>query len=73
VLEIFFGQIMCAVGLAQNFAAIRALAIEGIQRGHMGLHARNIAIAAGVPHVLVPEVAAYMVARNKVGFKASHL
>ena len=49
-------QVMCAVGLAQNFAAMRALAIEGIQRGHMGLHARNIAIAAGVPHALVAEV-----------------
>jgi hydroxymethylglutaryl-CoA synthase len=59
-------QIMCAVGLAQNFAAIRALAIEGIQRGHMGLHARNIAIAAGVPNGMVAEVAAYMVVRKKV-------
>jgi degradative hydroxymethylglutaryl-CoA reductase len=34
-----------AVGLAQNFAALRALSTEGIQRGHMSLHARNIAIA----------------------------
>ena len=59
-------QLMCAVGLAQNFAAIRALAIEGIQRGHMGLHARNIAIAAGVPQGMVAEVAAYMVVRKKV-------
>ena len=39
--------IMIAVGRAQNFAAIRALADEGIQRGHMRLHARNIAITAG--------------------------
>ena len=39
--------IMVAVGLAQNFAAIRALADEGIQKGHMKLHARNIAITAG--------------------------
>jgi hydroxymethylglutaryl-CoA reductase len=39
--------IMVAVGLAQNFAAIRALAEEGIQKGHMRLHARNIAITAG--------------------------
>jgi hydroxymethylglutaryl-CoA reductase len=39
--------IMVAVGLAQNFAAIRALADEGIQKGHMRLHARNIAITAG--------------------------
>jgi hydroxymethylglutaryl-CoA reductase len=40
-------QVMAAVGLAQNFAAIRALATEGIQRGHMSLHAKQIAVAAG--------------------------
>ena len=37
-------QIMVSVGLAQNLAALRALSIEGIQRGHMNLHARNVAI-----------------------------
>ena len=41
------GQVLAAVGLAQNFAALRALATEGIQRGHMELHARNIAATAG--------------------------
>lgn len=41
------GEIAVAVGLAQNMAAMRALATEGIQRGHMALHARNIALAAG--------------------------
>lgn len=40
-------EVLAAVGLAQNFAALRALASEGIQRGHMELHARNIAIMAG--------------------------
>ncbi|MBA5941851.1 MAG: hydroxymethylglutaryl-CoA reductase, degradative [Methanophagales archaeon] len=40
-------EVIAAVGLAQNFAALRALATEGIQRGHMSLHARNVAIAAG--------------------------
>ncbi|MBN1565656.1 MAG: hydroxymethylglutaryl-CoA reductase, degradative [Anaerolineae bacterium] len=40
-------QVMAAVGLAQNLAAIRALATEGIQRGHMSLHAKQIALAAG--------------------------
>jgi hydroxymethylglutaryl-CoA reductase len=40
-------EIIVAVGLAQNLAAIRALATEGIQRGHMSLHARQVAIAAG--------------------------
>ena len=37
-------QVMASVGLAQNFAALRAMSIEGIQRGHMNLHARNVAI-----------------------------
>ena len=40
-------EIMGAVGLAQNLAALRALATEGIQRGHMKLHARQLAISAG--------------------------
>mgnify|MGYP002265449615 CR=1 FL=1 len=40
-------QIIAAVGLAQNMAAMRALATEGIQRGHMSLHARNLAATAG--------------------------
>ncbi len=42
-----FGEVLAAVGLAQNFAALRALATEGINKGHMALHARNIAILAG--------------------------
>lgn len=43
------GEVMAAVGLAQNFAALRALATDGIQKGHMRLHARSVAAAAGVP------------------------
>lgn len=54
-------EVIASVGLAQNFAAMRAMASEGIQRGHMSLHSRNIAIQSGVPTVLVPEVSAYMV------------
>jgi hydroxymethylglutaryl-CoA reductase len=42
-------ELMAAVGLAQNFAALRALATSGIQAGHMKLHARSIAAAAGTP------------------------
>jgi Hydroxymethylglutaryl-coenzyme A reductase len=42
---------MVTVGLAQNFAALRALVTEGIQKGHMSLHARNVAIAAGADDV----------------------
>lgn len=41
------GDIIASVGLAQNLAAIKALATEGIQRGHMSLHAKNIAVTAG--------------------------
>ncbi len=48
--------IMVSVGLAQNFAAIRALAITGINEGHMALHARNIAVAAGAPNDIVTEI-----------------
>ena len=40
---------MGSVGLAQNFAALRALVTQGIQQGHMTLHARSVATAAGVP------------------------
>jgi len=58
-------QILVAVGLAQNFAAIRALAIEGIQKGHMNLHARNICLNAGVPNELVDECREFMTLRNK--------
>jgi len=45
------------LGLAQNFAALRALATEGIQRGHMELHARNIAVMAGAKGDVVDKVA----------------
>ncbi len=43
---------MC-VGLAQNFAALRALAVEGIQKGHMKLHGKTLAISLGVPNNLL--------------------
>jgi hydroxymethylglutaryl-CoA reductase len=49
-------EIIAAVGLAQNLAALRALASEGIQRGHMKLHARQVAIAAGAESELVEPV-----------------
>ena len=42
-------ELMAAVGLAQNFSAIKALSTEGIQKGHMSLHARSVAVTAGVP------------------------
>jgi hydroxymethylglutaryl-CoA reductase len=49
-------QVMAAVGLAQNFSAIRALATEGIQKGHMTLHARSVVTAAGAPQDIFDEV-----------------
>lgn len=49
-------EVMVAVGLAQNFAALRALVTEGIQRGHMTLHARSVASSAGAPPELFEEV-----------------
>jgi hydroxymethylglutaryl-CoA reductase len=54
-------EIIVSVGLAQNLAALRALATEGIQRGHMGLHARQVAIAAGARGDQIDEVARRMV------------
>jgi hydroxymethylglutaryl-CoA reductase len=54
-------EIIAAVGLAQNLAAIRALATEGIQRGHMTLHARQVAMAAGATGEDVSHVAERMV------------
>jgi hydroxymethylglutaryl-CoA reductase len=54
------------VGLAQNLAALRALANEGIQRGHMKLHARNVAITAGANQDLIDIVAETMVEEGKV-------
>lgn len=61
-----FAEVLAAVGLAQNLAALRALSNEGIQRGHMSLHARNIAITAGAKDDLVDKVAAQMVKERKV-------
>jgi hydroxymethylglutaryl-CoA reductase len=59
-------EIVASVGLAQNLAAIRALATEGIQRGHMALHARQIAIAAGAASDEVDRVAAALVAEKVI-------
>jgi hydroxymethylglutaryl-CoA reductase len=58
--------IIVSVGLAQNLAALRALATEGIQRGHMSLHARQVAIAAGAVGDQIEQVAARMVAEKTV-------
>lgn len=60
------GEIVAAVGLAQNLAAMRALSTEGIQRGHMALHARNIAMLAGAEGEQVQRIAAALVAERNV-------
>ncbi|MGE5249328.1 MAG: hydroxymethylglutaryl-CoA reductase, degradative [Bacteroidota bacterium] len=59
-------EVIVSVGLAQNLAALRALATEGIQRGHMSLHARQVAIAAGATGDLIETVAAQMVHEKTV-------
>ncbi|MFQ5609188.1 MAG: hydroxymethylglutaryl-CoA reductase, degradative, partial [Woeseiaceae bacterium] len=60
-------MLMACVGLAQNFAAIRALTTTGIQKGHMRLHARSVAAAAGVPDDLFDEVVKELVSGGEVG------
>lgn len=59
-------EVIVSVGLAQNLAALRALSAEGIQRGHMNLHARNIAISAGATGDLIDKVSEQMVAERKI-------
>ena len=59
-------EVIASVGLAQNFAALRALATEGIQRGHMGLHARNIAATVGAVGDEIDRVAEALVKEGKV-------
>jgi hydroxymethylglutaryl-CoA reductase len=59
-------EIITAVGLAQNLAAIRALATEGIQKGHMALHARQIAIAAGAADSQIDRVVAHLMVDHPI-------
>ncbi|GAB4569254.1 MAG: hydroxymethylglutaryl-CoA reductase, degradative [Anaerolineae bacterium] len=79
-------EVIVSVGLAQNLAAIRALATEGIQRGHMELHARQVAIAAGAQgeevdliarrmveeRVIRPDRAEQLLAAHRRGVSAKH-
>lgn len=60
------GRVMAAVGLVQNFSALRALATEGIQRGHMSLHARNVAIAIGATGDEIDRIARAMIEAGTV-------
>ena len=66
--------IMAATGLAQNYSAIRALATEGIQKGHMRLHARNLAAAAGANPDQIDDIVQTMIKENKISLdKAKEL
>jgi len=64
-------EVVAAVGLAQNMAALRALATEGIQRGHMALHARNIAISAGAQGEQIAIIAKQITALGDVSIDAA--
>ena len=59
-------EVICSVGLAQNFAALRALVSEGIQKGHMRLHSRNVAIMAGAVGEEIERVSSTMVAEGNI-------
>jgi hydroxymethylglutaryl-CoA reductase len=63
-----FQEVVASVGLAQNFAAVRALSDEGIQRGHMKLHSRNIAIAAGASGDLIDIISDKMISEGKISY-----
>ena len=64
-------RLAAACGLAQNLAATRALANEGIQSGHMRLHARNVAMAAGAGADEVPPVVTAMIAKGRIDSEAA--
>jgi hydroxymethylglutaryl-CoA reductase len=59
-------QVIVAVGLAQNLGALKALVTHGIQRGHMALHARSVAMTAGATGAQVEAIAEAMVAAREI-------
>ncbi len=59
-------ELMAAVGLAQNFSAIKALSTEGIQKGHMSLHARSVAVTAGAPKALFETVVSRLIEDGEI-------
>lgn len=61
-----FAGVAAAVGLAQNLAALKALSTEGIQRGHMSLHAKQMAVAAGAQGKTADRIAAQMIRENRI-------
>ena len=63
--------VAASVGLASNLAAVRALATDGIQRGHMALHARSVALAAGAVGAEVERIAAIIVEARDITIEAA--
>lgn len=59
-------EVVAAAGLAQNLAAIRALATSGIQQGHMRLHAKQLAVAAGATGPIIESVVEKMISENNI-------
>lgn len=66
------GEIVAAVGLAQNLAALRALATEGIQKGHMSLHARQVALAAGATAEQVETLAQALIGAGRISLSEAN-
>ena len=62
-------EVIAALGLAQNLSAIRALATEGIQRGHMSLHAKNVAVQAGAKKEEIDEMVEKMIKAKKINIE----
>jgi len=62
------GEVLCAVGLAQNLGALRALTQEGIQQGHMRLHARNLVVMAGAKGDMIEKAVAELVESGEIRF-----
>lgn len=62
-------EVMAAVGLAQNLGALRALVQEGIQRGHMRLHARNLVVMAGAEGVLIDRAVEALIESGEIRFE----
>jgi hydroxymethylglutaryl-CoA reductase len=64
-------KVAAAMGLASNLAAVRALATDGIQKGHMALHARSVAVAAGATGDAVERVAQIIVEARDITLEAA--
>ena len=64
-------ELMAAIGLAQNFSAIKALSTEGIQKGHMSLHARSVAVSAGAPKQHFETIVSRLIKQKDISVNAA--